>query len=195
MSASAYWLAYLELEAGDSGVLSLVSVQGSLAVFAIHRWGLEDQKRQWLARMVAGDAIGCFGLTEADSGSEPGSRHTRARRDGSDWVLHGPKMWITNGSMPTWRSSGPRLTRVCAVSWCPKAPPDSARGTPTEALHAGLGDFGADLRRRPVRLTRSSPKPSRCAPHFRVSTRQASGSCGVPSARRGLVWRRRSTTA
>jgi glutaryl-CoA dehydrogenase len=98
-SATAYGLACMELEAGDSGVRSLVSVQGSLAMFAIHRWGSEEQKQQWLPRMAAGDAIGCFGLTEPDSGSDPGSMRTKARRDGDDWILHGSKMWITNGSI------------------------------------------------------------------------------------------------
>jgi glutaryl-CoA dehydrogenase len=98
-SATAYGLACLELEAGDSGVRSLVSVQGSLAMFAIHRWGSEEQKQGWLPRMAAGEAIGCFGLTEPDAGSDPGSMRTRARRDGDDWILHGQKMWITNGSV------------------------------------------------------------------------------------------------
>ena len=98
-SATAYGLACLELEAGDSGVRSLVSVQGSLAMFAIHRWGSEEQKQEWLPRMAAGEAIGCFGLTEPDAGSDPGSMRTRARRDGDDWILHGQKMWITNGSV------------------------------------------------------------------------------------------------
>ena len=97
-SATAYGLACLELEAGDSGVRSLVSVQGSLAMFAIHRWGSEEQKLQWLPRMAAGEALGCFGLTEPDAGSDPGAMRTRARRDGDDWILHGQKMWITNGS-------------------------------------------------------------------------------------------------
>jgi glutaryl-CoA dehydrogenase len=98
-SATAYGLACMELEAGDSGVRSLVSVQGSLAMFAIHCWGSEEQKQEWLPRMAAGEALGCFGLTEPDSGSDPGSMRTRARRDGSDWILHGQKMWITNGSV------------------------------------------------------------------------------------------------
>jgi glutaryl-CoA dehydrogenase len=97
-SATAYGLACMELEAGDSGVRSLVSVQGSLAMYAIYRWGSEEQKQQWLPRMAAGEAIGCFGLTEPDAGSDPGSMRTRARRDGTDWILHGQKMWITNGS-------------------------------------------------------------------------------------------------
>jgi glutaryl-CoA dehydrogenase len=98
-SATAYGIACLELEAGDSGVRSMVSVQGSLAMYAIHRWGSEDHKQQWLPAMAAGEAIGCFGLTEPDSGSDPGSMRTRARRDGSDWILNGQKMWITNGTI------------------------------------------------------------------------------------------------
>ena len=98
-SATAYGLACMELEAGDSGIRSLVSVQGSLAMFAIHRWGSEEQRVEWLPRMAAGEAIGCFGLTEPDAGSDPGSMRTRARRDGTDWVLNGQKMWITNGSV------------------------------------------------------------------------------------------------
>ena len=99
MSATEYGLACLELEASDSGVRSLVSVQGSLAMYGIWRWGSEEQKQQWLPRMAAGEAIGCFGLTEPDAGSDPGAMRTRARRDGDDWVLDGRKMWITNGSI------------------------------------------------------------------------------------------------
>ncbi|GAA0737264.1 acyl-CoA dehydrogenase family protein [Dactylosporangium roseum] len=95
-SAVAYGLACLELEAGDSGARSLVSVQGSLAMFAIWKFGSDEQKDEWLPRMAAGDAIGCFGLTEPDHGSDPASMSTRARRDGSDWILSGGKMWITN---------------------------------------------------------------------------------------------------
>jgi glutaryl-CoA dehydrogenase len=98
-SAVAYGLTCLELEAGDSGLRSLVSVQGSLAMFAIWRWGSEEQKERWLPPMHTGEAIGCFGLTEPDAGSDPGSMRTHARRDGSDWLLNGTKMWITNGSI------------------------------------------------------------------------------------------------
>ena len=94
-----YGLACLELEASDSGVRSLVSVQGSLAMYAIWRFGSEEHKQHWLPQMAAGEAIGCFGLTEPDHGSDPGSMRTRARRDGADWVLTGRKMWITNGSI------------------------------------------------------------------------------------------------
>ncbi|MBD5829740.1 acyl-CoA dehydrogenase [Janibacter melonis] len=98
-SATAYGLACMELEAGDSGLRSLVSVQGSLAMYAIWKHGSEEQKQEWLPRMASGDAIGCFGLTEPDFGSDPGGMRTRAVRDGDDWVLDGAKMWITNGSI------------------------------------------------------------------------------------------------
>ncbi|MDR7303229.1 acyl-CoA dehydrogenase family protein [Haloactinomyces albus] len=99
MSAVDYGVACAELEACDSGLRSLVSVQGSLAMYAIWRWGSEEHKQQWLPRMAAGEAIGCFGLTEPDHGSDPASMRTSARRDGSDWVLNGHKMWITNGTV------------------------------------------------------------------------------------------------
>ena len=98
-NAVSYGLACLELEAGDSGVRSMVSVQGSLAMFAIWKFGSEEQKTTWLPRMAAGEAIGCFGLTEPDFGSNPAGMRTRAKRDGDDWVLNGTKMWITNGSV------------------------------------------------------------------------------------------------
>ncbi|MFF1606906.1 acyl-CoA dehydrogenase family protein [Amycolatopsis sp. NPDC058278] len=98
-SAIAYGIACRELEAVDSGLRSFVSVQGSLAMYAIHRWGSEEQRQEWLPRMATGDALGCFGLTEPDAGSDPGSMRTRAVRDGSDWVLSGTKMWITNGTV------------------------------------------------------------------------------------------------
>ncbi|MGW5224736.1 acyl-CoA dehydrogenase family protein [Nocardia niigatensis] len=98
-SATAYGLACLELEAVDSGVRSMVSVQGSLAMTAIHKYGSEEQKLRWLPEMAAGRVLGCFGLTEPDFGSNPGGMRTRARRDGDDWILDGSKMWITNGSV------------------------------------------------------------------------------------------------
>ncbi|MGE2732080.1 acyl-CoA dehydrogenase family protein [Mycolicibacterium vaccae] len=98
-SATAYGLACLELEAGDSGLRSFVSVQGSLAMFPIRAYGSEEQRQQWLPGMASGEYIGCFGLTEPDSGSDPASMRTRARRDGSDWILSGAKMWITNGAI------------------------------------------------------------------------------------------------
>src|SRR5439155_11322886 len=98
-TATGYGVACRELEAVDSGLRSLVSVQGSLAMFAIHRWGTENHREEWLPRMAAGEAIGCFGLTESEAGSDPGSMRSTARRDGGDWVLNGTKMWITNGTL------------------------------------------------------------------------------------------------
>ncbi|MGH3354325.1 MAG: acyl-CoA dehydrogenase family protein [Nocardioidaceae bacterium] len=98
-SATSYGLACLELEAADSGIRSLVSVQGSLAMYAIWAYGSEEHKQQWLPAMAAGEAIGCFGLTEPDFGSNPAGMRTSAKRDGDDWVLSGTKMWITNGSV------------------------------------------------------------------------------------------------
>jgi glutaryl-CoA dehydrogenase len=98
-NAVSYGLACLELEAGDSGFRSFVSVQGSLCMFPIWKYGSEEQKQEWLPRMAAGEAIGCFGLTEPDFGSDPGRMRTAARRDGSDWILSGTKMWITNGGI------------------------------------------------------------------------------------------------
>ncbi len=98
-NAVSYGLAAMELEAGDSGIRSLVSVQGSLAMFAIHEFGSEEQREEWLPGMAAGELIGCFGLTEADFGSNPGGMRTAAKPDGDDWVLNGSKMWITNGTV------------------------------------------------------------------------------------------------
>jgi glutaryl-CoA dehydrogenase len=98
-SATAYGVACRELEAVDSGVRSFVSVQGSLAMYAIHQWGTDEHKDEWLPRMATGEALGCFGLTEPDAGSDPGSMKTRARQDGGDWVINGSKMWITNGTL------------------------------------------------------------------------------------------------
>jgi glutaryl-CoA dehydrogenase len=133
-SATAYGLACLELEAADSGVRSLVSVQGSLAMYAIHRWGSERQKQDWLPRMAAGEAIGCFGLTEADAGSDPSSMRTRARRDGSDWILHGQKMWITNGSLAevaiVWAASDEGLRGFLV--------PKGTKGFTTQDIHRKL---------------------------------------------------------
>src|ERR1022692_3190965 len=98
-SAIAYGVASEELEAGDSGLRSFVSVQGSLAMFPIWKFGSEEQKARWLPEMAAGRAIGCFGLTEPDAGSDAAAMRSRARRSGGDWVVSGTKMWITNGSL------------------------------------------------------------------------------------------------
>src|SRR5437667_1859087 len=99
LSNVAYGLMMMELEAGDSGLRSMGSVQGSLAMYAIWRWGSEEQKRRWLPEMAAGEAIGCFGLTEPDHGSDPGGMETKARADGTNYILSGVKRWITNGSI------------------------------------------------------------------------------------------------
>jgi glutaryl-CoA dehydrogenase len=123
-SATAYGVACRELEAIDSGLRSFVSVQGSLAMYAIHRWGTDEQKDEWLPRMATGDAIGCFGLTEPDAGSDPGSMKTHAKQDRpgderSDWVLNGSKMWITNGTFAD-----------VAVVWA-QTDPSTGSGQPT----------------------------------------------------------------
>ena len=178
-SATAYGLACLELEAGDSGIRSLVSVQGSLAMFAIHHWGSEQQRQEWLPRMAAGEAIGCFGLTEADAGSDPGAMRTRARRDGSDWVLHGQKMWITNGSVA-----------AVAVVWAQTddgirgfVVPTDTPGFSTQEIHRKLSlraSVTSELLLDDVRLPASAMLP------------EASGLRGPLSclneARFGIVW-------
>ena len=120
-----------------AGLRSLVSVQGSLSMFAIWRYGSEEQKQEWLPRMAAGEAIGCFGLTEPDAGSDPGSMRTRARRDGDDWILSGTKMWITNGSVADVASSGRGPTTACAASSCRPARRASRRRTSTRSSRCG----------------------------------------------------------
>jgi glutaryl-CoA dehydrogenase len=121
-SAVAYGIACMELEAGDSGIRSFASVQGSLAMFAIHRWGSEEQKQEWLPAMTRGEKLGCFGLTEPDYGSNPSDMRAQARKDGSDWILSGTKMWITNGGIAD-----------LAIVWAQA--PDGIRGfiVPTDA--------------------------------------------------------------
>jgi glutaryl-CoA dehydrogenase len=121
--ALSYGLACLELEAIDSGLRSLVSVQGSLAMFAIHEYGSEEQKEQWLPKMAKGDAVGCFGLTEADFGSNPSGMRTFAKRDGGDWVINGSKMWITNGTIADvaiiWAQSDEGIRGFCVPTNTP----------------------------------------------------------------------------
>ena len=132
-STTAYGLACLEVEAGDSGIRSLMSVQGSLAMFAIHAHGSEEQKEQWLPEMAKGEKIGCFGLTEPDFGSNPAGMRTRAKQDGSDWVLDGSKMWITNGSVAdvavVWAQTERRASAGSSYPPTPRAsrPPTSRR--------------------------------------------------------------------
>ena len=134
LSSVAYGLIMQELEAGDSGLRSMASVQGSLAMYAIWRWGSEEQKQRWLPEMARGRAIGCFGLTEPDHGSDPGGMETRARRDGGGWVLSGVKRWITNGSIAdvsvVWAKDG-EVIRGFLVE----------RGTPGFSAHDIKGKF------------------------------------------------------
>ncbi len=99
LGAVAYGLICQELERGDSALRSFVSVQNSLVMYPIHAFGSEEQKQRWLPAMARGEAIGCFGLTEAHGGSDPGNMQTHARRDGGDWILNGSKMWITSGTI------------------------------------------------------------------------------------------------
>ncbi|PCG84766.1 acyl-CoA dehydrogenase [Streptomyces sp. WZ.A104] len=131
-SAVQYGLACLELEAADSGIRSLVSVQGSLAMYAIHRFGSEEQKRRWLPGMASGEIIGCFGLTEPDHGSDPAGMRTYAKRDGEDWVLTGRKMWITNGSVAG-----------VAIVWAQTDEGDEGRGIRGFVVPTGTPGFSA----------------------------------------------------
>jgi len=134
LSNGAYGLIMQELEAGDSGLRSMASVQGSLAMFAIWRWGSEEQKQRWLPAMASGRAIGCFGLTEPDHGSDPGGMETRARRDASGYVLSGVKRWITNGSIAdvsvVWAKDGETIRGFLVE-----------RGTPGFSAHDIKGKF------------------------------------------------------
>ncbi|KQZ85601.1 acyl-CoA dehydrogenase [Microbacterium sp. Root166] len=178
-SSVEYGLAALELEAGDSGIRTFVSVQGSLAMGSIHRWGSEEQKREWLPRLAAGEAIGCFALTEPGAGSDPASMTTFARRDGDDWVLSGAKRWI-----------GLATVAQVAVAWAQTE--DGVRGflVPTDAagFHASvLGPKGsmrasvqAELHFDDVRLPASALLPE---------ARGLKGPfSGLNEARYGIVW-------
>jgi glutaryl-CoA dehydrogenase len=178
-SATAYGLTCLELEAGDSGIRSLVSVQGSLAMFAIWRWGSEEQKQQWLPQMAAGEAIGCFGLTEPDAGSDPGAMRTRARRDGSDWVLHGQKMWITNGSVAdaavVWAATDDGIRGFIV--------PQGTKGFTTQDIHKKLSlraSVTSELLLDDVRLPESAMLPE-------ATSLRGPLSC-LNEARYGIVW-------
>ncbi len=178
-SATAYGLACLELEAGDSGIRSLVSVQGSLAMFAIWRWGSEEQKREWLPRMAAGEAIGCFGLTEPDAGSDPGSMRTRARRDGDDWILQGQKMWITNGSIADVAVVWARTEEGVLGFLVPAGTP----GFTTQDIHKKISlraSVTSELLLDEVRLPDSARLPE-------VASLKGPLSC-LNEARYGIVW-------
>jgi glutaryl-CoA dehydrogenase len=178
-SATAYGLACMELEAGDSGIRSLVSVQGSLAMFAIWRWGSEEQKNEWLPRMAAGEAIGCFGLTEPDAGSDPAAMRTRARRDGDDWILNGTKMWITNGSAAdvavVWARTDDGIQGFVV--------PKGTKGFTTQDIHKKLSlraSITSELILDDVRLPADAVLPE-------VSSLRGPLSC-LNEARYGIVW-------
>jgi glutaryl-CoA dehydrogenase len=178
-SATAYGLACMELEAGDSGLRSLVSVQGSLAMFAIHRWGSEESKQEWLPRMAAGEAIGCFGLTEPDAGSDPAAMRTRARRDGSDWILHGQKMWITNGSVADVAVVWARTDEGIRGFLVPRA----TRGFTTQDIHRKLSlraSVTSELLLDDVRLPAAALLPE-------ATSLRGPLSC-LNEARYGIVW-------
>ena len=178
-SAVEYGLTCLELEAGDSGLRSMVSVQGSLAMFPIREYGSEDQRREWLPRMASGEVLGCFGLTEPDSGSDPGSMRTTARRDGPDWIINGTKTWISNGSVAD-----------VAIIWA--RTDDGVRGfiVPTDTPGFTARDIPRKLSLRAshtselalddVRLPREAVLPG-------VSSLRGPLSC-LTEARYGIVW-------
>ena len=179
MGAIAYGVACRELEAADSGLRSLVSVQGSLAMFPIWKYGSDEQKEEWLPRMAAGQAAGCFGLTEPDHGSDPSGMITRARRDGSDWVLTGAKMWITNGGIAdiavVWAGTEDG-TRGFLV-------PRGARGFTTRNIHKKLSlraSITSELHFDDVRLPASAVLPG-------VRGLRGPLSC-LSEARYGILW-------
>src|ERR1700730_7574024 len=177
--AVAYGVACRELEACDSGLRSATSVQGSLAMFPTWRFGSEEQKAEWLPRMATGEAIGCFGLTEPDHGSDPGSMRTFARQDGSDWVLSGTKMWITNGSIAD-----------IAVVWarieegiCGFLVPRGTAGFTTRDIHKKLSlraSITSELHLDEVRLPADAALPG-------VSGLKGPLSC-LTEARIGIAW-------
>jgi glutaryl-CoA dehydrogenase len=175
----AYGVACRELEAADSGVRSAASVQGSLAMFPIWKYGSEEQKEEWLPRMAAGDAIGCFGLTEPDHGSDPSSMRTHAVRDGSDWVLNGTKMWITNGSIAdiavVWASTDDGIRGFLV--------PRGTRGFSARDIHKKMSlraSITSELVLDSVRLPSSAVLPG-------VTGLRGPLSC-LTEARFGIVW-------
>src|ERR1022692_2644256 len=179
MGAIAYGVTCREMEAADSGLRSLVSVQGSLAMFPIWKYGSEEQKNEWLPRMAAGQAVGCFGLTEPDHGSDPSSMKTRATRDGSDWVLSGSKMWITNGSIAdiavVWASTEQGIRGFLV--------PRGARGFTTRNIHKKLSlraSVTSELHLDDVRLPSDAVLPG-------VTGLKVPLSC-LSEARFGIVW-------
>jgi glutaryl-CoA dehydrogenase len=179
MGPVAYGVTCRELEAADSGLRSVVSVQGSLAMYPIWRYGSEEQKAEWLPRMAAGEAIGCFGLTEPDHGSDPSSMQTHAKPNGSDWLLSGTKMWITNGSIADvaviWAGT-PDGVRGFLV-------PRGARGFTSRAIHKKMSlraSVTAELHFDEVRLPADAVLPG-------VTGLKGPLSC-LTEARFGIIW-------
>jgi len=179
MGAIAYGVTCREMEAADSGLRSLVSVQGSLAMFPIWKYGSEEQKNEWLPRMAAGQAIGCFGLTEPDHGSDPSGMKTRATHDGSDWILSGSKMWITNGSIAdiavVWASTEQGIRGFLV--------PRGTRGFTTRNIHKKLSlraSVTSELHFNDVRLPSDAVLPG-------VTGLKGPLSC-LSEARFGIVW-------
>jgi glutaryl-CoA dehydrogenase len=179
MGAVSYGVACREMEAADSGLRSLVSVQGSLCMFPIWKYGSEEQKQEWLPRMAAGEAIGCFGLTEPDHGSDPSGMATKAVRDGSDWLLSGTKMWITNGGIAdvavVWAATQEGIRGFLV--------PRAAKGFSTRNIHKKLSlraSVTSELHLDRVRLPADAMLPG-------VSGLKGPLSC-LSEARYGIVW-------
>jgi glutaryl-CoA dehydrogenase len=179
MGPVAYGVTCREMEAADSGLRSLVSVQGSLAMFPIWKYGSEEQKQEWLPRMAAGEAIGCFGLTEPDHGSDPSSMKTNAKPNGSDWILSGSKMWITNGSIAdiavVWASTAEGIRGFLV--------PRGTRGFTARNIHKKLSlraSVTSELHFDDVRLPADSVLPG-------VTGLKGPLSC-LSEARFGIVW-------
>ncbi|MEA2286503.1 MAG: glutaryl-CoA dehydrogenase [Solirubrobacteraceae bacterium] len=178
-SATSYGVACRELEAADSGLRSFVSVQGSLAMFPIWRYGSDEQKEQWLPGMASGELIGCFGLTEPDSGSDPSAMKCNARRDGSDWVLNGSKMWITNGGVAdvavVWARTGDGIRGFLV--------PRGAAGFTTQDIHRKhslRASITSELIFDDVRLPQDAALPD-------VTGMRGPLSC-LSEARFGILW-------
>ncbi|MCY3539641.1 MAG: acyl-CoA dehydrogenase family protein [bacterium] len=178
-TAVQYGLTCLELEAGDSGLRSMVSVQGSLAMFPIWKYGSEEQRKEWLPGMASGEVLGCFGLTEPDSGSDPGSMRTTARRDGSDWILNGTKTWISNGSIADLSIIWARDDQAVRGFIVPTGTPGfAARDIPRKlSLRAS---HTSELTLSDVRLPKEAVLPG-------VATLRGPLSC-LTEARYGIVW-------